>query len=464
MEKEVLIIDDDEGVVWVIKKSLAPLGYKIKSRVDIQSGLEAVKDKYQVVLLDLILPDGNGLDALLEIKSKFPDSTIIIITAHGKMESTVEAMKHGAYDYIEKPFDIEELKIVVDRAWSDMLMRDELKRLKEDQSPQEVPQMIGKSKKMVKVFKDIGRVASKDVTLLITGESGTGKELVAKAVHYNSNRKNGPFVAINSASIPRDLLESELFGWRHGAFTNAKESRKGSIATADGGTLFLDEISEMDISLQAKLLRFMQEKEYSPLGSNETIKSDTRIIGATNRNLKDAVKKRMFREDLYYRFNVVEINLPPLRERKEDILALADYFLKDSEKRYKTGHKELSSGTKAFLEDYSWPGNARELENAIKRAVILSDSSILEKKDCVLNESNASSIQEIFEERLNRYLKQIMNLDRANLYETIISEVEEALIKIVLKETKGNQLKASKKLGINRNTLRAKIKQHHIEL
>ncbi len=464
MNKEALVIDDDEAVVWVIKKALLPLGYNIVTKNDINSGLKALRKSHQVVLLDLVLPDGNGLDVLSEIKSRHPDSTVIIITAHGRMESAINAMKLGAYDYLEKPFDIEELKIVIDRAWNDILMKDELKRLKSEQFSKETPQMIGKSKKMLKLFKDIGRVASKDVIVLITGESGTGKELVANAIHYNSNRKNGQFVAINSASIPRDLLESELFGWREGAFTGAKSTRKGSIALADSGTLFLDEISEMDINLQAKLLRFIQEKEYTPLGSNETIKSDTRIIGATNRKLNEAVRKGLFREDLYYRFNVVEIKLPPLRERKEDILPLSEYFLRTSENKFETGHKELSDSAIDFLLNYSWPGNIRELENKIKRAVILSDSSVIDKKDLVSNDSDAFSMQEVLEERLNKYLKKISQVDKTNLYETIISEVEKALIKIVLKDTKGNQLKASRKLGINRNTLRAKIKHFKIRL
>jgi two-component system nitrogen regulation response regulator GlnG len=316
---------------------------------------------------------------------------------------------------------------------------------------------------MLKVFKDIGRVASKDITVLVTGESGTGKELVAKAIHYNSRRRGGPFVAINSASIPRDLLEAELFGWEKGAFTGARDRHTGKIESANGGSLFLDEISELDTNLQAKLLRFMQDKSVGPLGSNRVVEADVRIIGATNRDLKEAVNRGAFREDLYYRFNVVQIKLPPLRERREDISVLAKHFLKDAEQRFETGKKELSKEAKELLLRYAWPGNVRELENAIKRACVLSGGAVIEKRDLLLEEAGSFTIQEFLEDKLKRYLKEMTNLESCNLYDSVISEVEKALIKIVLNETGGNQLKASKTLGINRNTLRTKIKEYRIK-
>jgi two-component system nitrogen regulation response regulator GlnG len=463
MEKEVLIIDDDEAITWVVKKALEPSGYKVSSRPKLSLGLRAVKGGFQLILLDIVLPDGNGLDGLKEIRSSYPDATVIMITAHGKMESTVQAMKDGAYDYIEKPFDIEELKIIVEKAFRDMEVREELSSLKSASAEAEEPQIVGRSPGMLKVFKDIGRVAPKDITVLITGESGTGKELVAKAVHYNSNRRNGPFLAINSASIPRDLLEAELFGWEKGAFTGAKEKRAGKIESANGGTLFLDEISELDTNLQAKLLRFMQDKKFSALGSNKVVEADVRVIGATNKNLKDSVDRGLFREDLYYRFNVVQIKLPPLRERREDISALAKHFLKDAEKRFETGKKELSKEAKDLLLKYSWPGNVRELENAIRRACVLSNGAVIEKRDLLLEEANSFSIKEFLEDKLKRYLKEMTKLENCNLYETVISEVEKALIRIVLNETGGNQLKAAKTLGINRNTLRTKIKGYRIK-
>ncbi len=463
MDKKILIIDDDESIIWVVKKALEPLGYSVTSRTKLSSGLRAMQDKPPVVLLDLILPDGDGLEGLREIHSLDPDVIVIMITAHAKMQSTITAMKEGAYDYLEKPFDIEELKIVIEKAFRDFSLREELRELKKAAFETEYPQMTGKSPKMLKVFKDIGKVASKDITVLITGESGTGKELVAKAIHYNSRRSHSSFVAINSASIPKDLLESELFGYKKGAFTGAVKEKKGKVEAANGGTLFLDEISEMDLGLQAKLLRFLQEKEFSPLGSNELMKADVRIIGATNRDLAEAVSKGSFREDLYYRFNVVQIKLPPLRERKEDIPLLLKNFLSEADEKLETGEKELSKDARAAILKYDWPGNVRELENAIKRACVLSAGTVIEKRDLLLDEDTSGSIKDFLEEKLRRYLKDMTKVTNFNLYDTVLSEVEKALISIVMRETNGNQLKTAKVLGINRNTLRAKIKEYKIK-
>jgi two-component system, NtrC family, nitrogen regulation response regulator GlnG len=463
MNRKILIIDDDESIIWVIKKALEPAGYKISSRTRLASGLRAAEDQPPVILLDLILPDGNGLDGLRELRASHPDTIVIMITANAMMDSTISAMKEGAYDYLEKPFDIEELKILVDKAFKDLALRQELRELKKAAFETETPQMVGKSPKMLKIFKDIGRVASKDITILITGESGTGKELVAKAIHLNSRRSTSPFIAINAASIPKDLLESELFGYKKGAFTGATHDKTGRIAAADGGTLFLDEIGEMEQNLQAKLLRFLQEKEFSPLGSNDTLKADVRIIGATNRDLSEAVSQGRFREDLFYRFNVVQIKVPPLRERKEDVPLLINSFLREAVEKLETGEKELAKETKAFLEKYDWPGNVRELENVIKRACVLSTGTIIEKKDLLIEEANSYSIKDFLEEKLKRYLKDMAKITNFNLYDTVLSEVEKALISIVLKETNGNQIKTARLLGINRNTLRTKIKEYKIK-
>ncbi len=462
LDKKILVIDDDESIIWVIKKALEPLGYRMIARSRLASGLRAVQERPQVILLDLILPDGDGLEGLREIHSMNPEAAVIMITAHAKMQSAITAMQEGAYDYIEKPFDIEELKIVVEKAFKDLSLRAELKTLKKEAFETDSPHIIGKSPKILKVFKAIGRVASKDVTVLITGESGTGKELVAKAIHVNSSRSISPFVAINSASIPRDLLESELFGYKKGAFTGATRNKTGKIQAAHGGTLFLDEIAEMDTGLQAKLLRFLQDKEFTPLGSNESIKADVRIIGATNRNMKDAVSSGSFREDLYYRFNVVQIKAPPLRDRKEDIPLLIKHFLREASEKLETGRKELSKEAKTLLTKYDWPGNIRELDNVIKRACILSSGTVIDRKDLVIDEDNAYSVKDFLEDKLKRYLKDMTKVSNFKLYDTVLSEVEKALITIVLKETNGNQLKTAKALGINRNTLRTKIKQYRI--
>ncbi|MBF0328127.1 MAG: sigma-54-dependent Fis family transcriptional regulator [Nitrospirae bacterium] len=461
MNKKVLVIDDDESVVWVVKKALEPLGCEVHDRGTIKAGTKAI-DHFKVVILDLMLPDGNGIDALKEIRVFNPDIMVIMVTAHGRMESAIDAMREGAYDYLEKPFDIEELKIVVEKAFRDIALREELMELRQSRDESIPFEIIGKSRSMLKLFKEIGRVAPKDVTVLISGESGTGKELVARAIHNNSKRKYGQFVAINSASIPKELLEAELFGWEKGAFTGATEKTDGKIQSAQGGTLFLDEISELNIDLQAKLLRFIQDREYSPLGSSKVIKADVRIIGATNKNLKAAVQAGQFREDLYYRFNVIELKLPPLRDRKEDIMLLTKHFLAESVNAFDLQPKELSKDVEKAMLKYDWPGNVRELENSIKRASILSKGSLIEKRDVFINDFTSYSIKEFLETKLSGYLQGMAKLDNANLYETVVSEVEKALISIVLNETDRNQVRTAKILGINRNTLSKKAKEYKL--
>ncbi|TNF52057.1 sigma-54-dependent Fis family transcriptional regulator [bacterium] len=463
VKKEVVLIDDDESIAWVVKSALEQHGYKVVTKGTIGKGVKAIKDTTQVVLLDLVLPDGSGLDALSDIRDMYPDVTVIIITAHGRMESTIEAMKRGAYDYIEKPFDVEELLIIIDRACRDFDLRHEVKSLKKEIHAGEFPQMVGKSPQIVKVFKQIGRVAEKDITVLITGESGTGKELVARAIHYNSNRSEDKFVTVNLASIPSNLIEGELFGWVRGAFSDAKRSRQGKLKHADGGTLFLDEISELDINLQAKLLRFMQEKEFSPLGSNDIEKVDVRIIGATNRDLKKAVKEGDFREDLYYRFNVVGIKVPPLRNRREDVLLLSRYFIKLAQEKFRTGDKQLSRDAKKYLQEYDWPGNVRELENMINKAVVLASGTMIDRKDLAVDEITRFTIKDFFEEKITKYLSEMAKLENGDLYDTILNEVEKSIIEITLDHTKGNQLKATRILGINRNTLRNKNREYRIK-
>ena len=461
MEKRILVIDDDEGVAWVIRKTLEPFGHEVVVKTTIKAGLKAL-DKFSLILLDLVLPDGNGIEALQEIRVFNPNALVIIVTAHGRMESAVDAMKEGAYDYLEKPFDIDELKIVVEKAFRDISMREELLKLRQTKEETKSSEIVGKSKGMLKVFKEIGRVAPRDVTEMISGESGTGKELVARAVHNNSRRKFGSFIAINSASIPGELLEAELFGWEKGAFTGASEKTSGKIQAADGGTLFLDEISELNIDLQAKLLRFLQEKEYSPLGSSKIIKADVRIIGATNKDLMSCVKNGTFREDLYYRFNVIEIRIPPFRDRRDDIVPLARHFLKESVKTFELPPKDFSKDAEKALVEYDWPGNVRELENTIKRTSILSRDSVIERRDLFSNDYNSCSVKEFLEEKLTGFLTEMKKLDKSNLYETVISEVEKALFSIVLNETEGNQVGAAKILGINRNTLSKKMKEYRV--
>ncbi|MGO9015309.1 MAG: sigma-54-dependent transcriptional regulator [Dissulfurispiraceae bacterium] len=465
MSKRLLVIDDDESVIRVVRKALEPLGYEIETRNNLRSGIK-IADKYKLMLLDLTLPDGNSVDALKEMRVFNPDTLVIMVTAHGRRESAMDAMKEGAYDYLEKPLDIEELKIVADRAFRDINIREELlklRQIKEDSMPfHNGGQLIGKSRSILKVFKEIGRVAPKDNTVLISGESGTGKELVARTIHKNSRRKLGPFVAINYASIPGELIEAELFGWEKGAFSGAVERTEGKIQHAYGGTLFFDEISEFDAHLQSKLLRFLQEREYSLLGSSNVIKADVRIIGATNKDLKECVKCGLFREDLYRGFSDIEMKLPPLRERKEDILPLARHFLKESIKAFELPTKDFSKDAEKSLSGYDWPGNVMELENCVKRATILSKGSLIERKELFANDYNACSVKEFLEVKLDGLLKKMTRIENSNLYETIIAEVDKALLGIALKETGGNQVKAAKALGINRNTLNKKMKEYKL--
>jgi len=329
--------------------------------------------------------------------------------------------------------------------------------------PIELPQMLGKSPRMLKVFRDIARVAPKDFAVLITGESGTYKELVAKAIHVNSPRLSGPFVAVSFTSIPRELIEAKLFGYDTGS-SGAAAGKVGKIEEADKGTIFFDEISETDPNLQAKLLRFMQDKEFSRLNSSNSAKADVRIIAATTKDLKEAVANGNFSKDFYYSFNSLHIKLPPLRERREDILPMAKYFLKEAVNRFETGPKELSKDAKDFLSRYDWPGNVREMENTIKKAIVLSKGAIIRKDDLLFEDVGSYSIRDFLEQKLKRYLKEMIKLENCNLYDTVLSEAEKSLIAIVLKETGGNQLKAAKTLGINRNTLRAKIKEYKIRI
>ena len=460
-----LVIDDDESVIRVIRMALRPLGYEIETRNNIRSGIK-IADKYKLMLLDLMLPDGKGIDAVKEMKVLNPDTLVIVVTEHGRRESAMDAMKEGAYDYLEKPLDVEELKIVADKAFRDIAMREELLKLrqsKEDSMPfHNTGHIVGKSRSMLKVFKEVGRVAPKDVTVLISGERGTGRELVARAIHKNSRRKSGPFVAISYASIPRESMEAELFGWEKGAFPGAVERTEGKIQAAYGGTLFLDEISELDVELQSKLLRFLKEREYSLMGSSNVIKADVRIIGATSKDLKECVSCGLFREDLYHGFSALELKLPPLRERKEDMLPLARHFLKESIKAFELPPKDFSKDAERSLSGYDWPGNVAELENCVKRAAILSRGRLIERRELFADDYNACSIKEFLEVKLDGMMKKMTRVENSNLYETIIAEVDKALLGIVLKETGGNQVKAAKALGINRNTLNKKMKEYKL--
>lgn len=324
--------------------------------------------------------------------------------------------------------------------------------------------MIGRSPKMLKVFKDLKRAASKDLAVLISGEHGTYKELVAQAVHMHSTRSKGPFVIVRLTSVPGDSITAELFSFEKGTSKGSSNKPTGKIEAANKGTLFIDEISALNTKLQEELLRFIHEKEFRPVNSSKSYKSDVRVIAATTNNLKDAIEKDQFREDLYDVLNVMLIRVPSLRERKEDILLLAQSLLDELTEKFETGPKEISKDARSFLLKNDWPGNIRELENTIKQAAVLSIGSVIRKKDLLLGDIGAYSIKEFMDEKLKRYLKAMKKLDNGYLYETVLTEVEKSLFTIVLNETGGNQLKASKILGINRNTLRSKVKEYKIRM
>jgi DNA-binding NtrC family response regulator len=325
------------------------------------------------------------------------------------------------------------------------------------------PQIMGKSPGGLKLFRDIRKIATQDGTVLIAGESGTCKRLVAMAIHTQSARQKGPFVVVSLSSIPKEFTEAELFGYGKGGLTDTSKERKGKIEEAKGGTLFLDEISELDMHMQERLCNLLQGKEAAYSSRKSASRPDVRIIGATSKNLKNTVTKGQFREDLFKAFRTV-FKIPSLRERKEDIVPLAGYFLNNAVDRFKTGPKELSREARDFLVRYDWPGNIRELESTIKKAAILSNSPIIGKRDLLVADVDSCSIREFLEEKLKRYLKEMTKLENCNLYDTVLSEVERSLIAIVLRETEGNQLRAAKILGINRNTLRAKIREYKIRI
>src|SRR3989337_1378222 len=367
--KNILVIDDENSIRWVFKKGLEKKGYTIHTAENGKNALSMLsKNKYLIIFLDIFLPDENGLKLLENIKKQEKEITVVIMTAQGTMKNAIEAMQRGAFDYVTKPFDMDEIYLLIEKVENLKNLERRVYTLEEElKTKYDVGEIVGKSQKMQKVFKTIGKAASSDLTVLITGESGTGKELVARALHKASNRANGPFVAVNCAAIPRELLESELFGYEKGAFTGATESRAGKFEQADGGTLFLDEIGDMDISLQAKLLRVIQEREFYRIGGRIPIKVDVRIITATNQDIDNAIREKRFREDLYHRLNVITIFLPPLRERREDIPILAKYFLKRFSNELNSNVKNITDDAIDILKSHEWKGNVRELENIIKR-------------------------------------------------------------------------------------------------
>ncbi len=450
----ILVADDEKNIRLVLRKYLESLGHKVFDAEDGNRALNILKqEKPDLAFLDIKMPGIGGIE-LLSYEKDIPK---VILTAYGTMDYTVKAIDKGAVEYITKPFELEDIRAIVDKV-SFSTEKEELAFVEEDA-------IIGSSKKMQEVFKLIGKVARTDATVLIIGESGTGKELVARAICKYSRRKEGPFVAINCAALPTNLLEAELFGYEKGAFTGATAQKKGFFEQANEGTLFLDEIGEIDLSLQSKLLRAIQEKEIRRLGGDSPINVDVRILAATNRNLEEEVKEGRFREDLFYRLNVVRIEIPPLRERKEDIISLSLFFVKRFAEEFKLPVKQFTDEARDWLCSYDFPGNVRELENMILKAMLLSPVDVIDIEDLrVENDGGkAPNLDEAIRDFVS-YVFLVEQKEKNDLYNIVIKSAERILITEVLKYSDWNQMKAARALGIHRNTLRTKIKELGIEI
>ena len=469
--ERILIVDDDLSLCHFLTKALSQKGYQV---IPCHSGREALDvvrgQETDLILLDNKLPDRNGLEILKEIKRDHPKVSVIIMTAFGTTETAIEAMRFGAFDYILKPFELDEISELVAKGLeAHQLMKravaiPALSEYKEDSD-----QMIGKSKVMQEVYKLIGQVSESDVTVLIRGESGTGKELVARAIYQHSRRRDRPFLAINCAAIPETLLESELFGYEKGAFTGANKRRIGKFEQCDKGTILLDEIGDMSLSTQAKILRVLQEGEFERIGGNETIKVDVRLLTSTNRKLEELIKEGKFREDLYYRLKIMSIMLPPLREHKEDIKELTEYFFHLYNRQLGTKVSHIDPFVFEKLVSYSWPGNVRELINTINRSLILCKGEVMTVEDIIFDvEGEATSFanEEELENTLAKMLAplftDILRLWGGDLHSNLLEKIEKLLVQKALAETKGNQVQTAKLLGISRNTLRNRIEKYRL--
>ena len=472
--KNVLVIDDDEKICWAFKQFLEDEGYCPVTANNAEEGLRRIaSDKPDVVLLDINLPGMSGLEALAEIKTQHPSVIVVIITAYDDVETTVEAMRLHAFDFVPKPIDLDIVRSVLDRAFRTQSVRSTFPLETEVDSPidQRGHRLVGKSDQMREIYKLIGVLASNTTTVLIEGETGTGKDLVARAIHAGSERKDMPFVQVDCGALPDELLESELFGYEAGAFTGAKtEGKPGRFELADGGTLFLDEVANMSAALQVKLLRALQTQEIERLGGTRTLKVDVRVIAATNQELGQMVKVGQFRADLYYRFKRIALHLPPLRERKEDIPLLITHILQLIQDELGKTIRGISEEGMKLLQNYAWPGNVRELENCLRSAATFSRSDVILPEDLPteihtgpntiipntlqLETSLKSALQDIAKARIAEGSKQ--------LYDDVVTLLDKTIIELALDECSNNHSKTAELLGISRTTLIKKMKQHSI--
>ena len=465
----ILIADDDSAIRTVLNQALARAGYIPRTTGNAATLWRWVSQgEGDAVITDVIMPDENAFDLIPRIKKLRPELPIIVMSAQNTLMTALTAAEKGAFEYLPKPFDLNELVSVVGRAMAEPNRRPE--RVSADGDGDGLP-LTGRSPAMQEIYRIIARLTQTDLTVMITGESGTGKELVARVLHEHGKRRSGPFVALNMAAIPRELIESELFGHERGAFTGAQNRAAGRFEQAEGGTLFLDEIGDMPLEAQTRLLRVLQEGEYTTVGGRTAIKTNVRIIAATHRELKSHIQQGLFREDLFYRLNVVPMRLPPLRERLEDIGDLARHFLRQAT-REGLGQKTFDTGAVDKLKQHSWPGNVRELENLVRRLVALypQDAITAAIVDSELAKASTAPAQdprpdpkdlaEIIERHLATYFASFgRDLPPEGLYDRVIQEVERPLLTAALVATRGNQIRAAELLGLNRNTLRSRIKQ-----
>ena len=460
---DILLVDDDGAIRTVVAAALKRVGHGVRTAQSLEQMRDQLSTVPDVLITDVVLPDGDGLDMVSGLLADHPGLPIIVLSAKNTLSTAVRATEAGAFDYLPKPFDLDELAAAVASALERRLAHsgDEIS------AADEALPLIGRSPAMQDVYRTIARVVSTDLTVLVFGESGTGKELVAQAIHELGPRRDHPFVALNMAAIPRELIEAELFGHERGAFTGAQARAAGKFEQASGGTLFLDEIGDMPMEAQTRLLRVLQSGEFTSVGGARTIRADVRIIAATNKDLSSMVAQNRFREDLFYRLNVVPITLPALRERREDVALLARHFL-DKAVEQGLPRKRLADSALGLLSSYSWPGNVRELENLMRRIAVLGRDDVIaedeirsmfgEGADIARESRPARGLGDAVRHRLNEIAAcDPVALKNGTLYDTLLAEVELPLIEAVLERTNGNQLRAARMLGINRNTLRKKL-------
>ena len=456
MKENVLIVEDDINTLNGLAEILQEEQFNVAKARSARQALEQIREEhFNVVLVDYLLPDQDGLELSRQLLQEQPEIKIIMMTAFGTVKNAVQAMKLGIYDYLTKPINIDELLIVIRRAIQEQrLISENIDLRSKIAQTYRFENIIGVSGKMQEVFRKIMKVANTNATVLLRGESGTGKELIARAIHYQSQRKNGPMVEINCASIPETLLESELFGHEKGAFTGAFKQKKGKFEMAHKGTLFLDEISEIPLNLQAKLLRVLQEQRFTRVGGLQNIQVDVRLIAATNANLEALVQEGRFREDLYYRLNVIPIIVPPLRERREDIGPLTDYFIQKYAAQNNRPVKGITQQARMILMQYDWPGNVRELENAIENAVVMAEGEYIQPEDL------PAYLRTPQQQRLP--FQELLDGQNHLSYKEKLEAFEREIIRQALIETNGNKTRAAQKLGFSIRTLRNKVRKYNL--